>query len=234
MSEKTNVETVETIEKVKETKECPICHKQVSAKKGPFAMHLKKCQKSIAPKVEQPVVVEKPTAKKTDLSKVTSAEVRNVMERAAKVQDELRRAPQVFVGAVDANENETLVQAYAPECISRYDAKGKPINTHTAYIGDERQIQADVAKGYEPVLNEQGEFARNSGGDILYRIPREITEAKVARSQLESRSRLGRVTRDAIRQEVPNGLPSARDGDLKEEALGRVSEITFNSADGLK
>lgn len=231
-----------------EKKECPNCHKMVSARPGPFAVHLKKCKAVNVEKsnAQPPVNVEQAQqeVKKTvvtnvDLSKISNAEVRKHMERAAAVQAELRKAPEIFVGAMNDNATKTLVAAYAPECVASYDTEGRSINTHTPYWGDARQITADIARGYEPVLNEQSDFVRNHGGDILYRIPRQISQARIRKSEQASEARLSWVTKMAAQSQTydangkPVAMPEADMSGIKEEAFGKVSEMTFTSNEGL-
>jgi len=226
-----------------EKKECPICHLQVSAKAGPFARHMMKHAEKATPIQSQadaaPVNKVLGKIKAIDFAAISNVEVRKHMERAAAVQNELRKAPEVFIGAMTDNASKTLVAAYAPECVARYDTVGRPLHTHTPYWGDSRLITADIAKGYEPVLNEQSEFVRNHGGDILYRIPRQISQARIRKSEQASELRLSRATKIAAQPQTfddkgkPIAMPDADMSGLKEEAFGKVSEMTFNSNEGL-
>lgn len=223
-----------TVKTVLNGKECPKCHKVVTTRFGKFAKHLVKCGVTVADDAGEPKQAKPENIPSVDLSKITNSEVRKVMERAAAVQKELQKSPEIFVGAINSDDSKTLVAAYAPECIERLDAKGRRINTHTPYFGDQRLISADISRGYEPILNEHGEFVRNNGGDILYKIPAHISKARIRRAERESESRLSRVTKDAESVKTAEGLPTALPDSIKEEAFGRVAELTFTSNEGLK
>lgn len=203
---------------VKATKTCPKCQKEISAVPGPYARHVKHCKGAVIAEVT-------PNAE-IDLSQITDDEVRKVMQQAIKTQEAMRRSPQAFVNVGLEDEHLVLRKTYAPETLERFDVKGRPLHTHTAYIGRSDQLHVDVGRGYVPVLNEQGQFVRNRGGDILYKIDRRISQAKIEAAGRESRDRLARITENTVARNA-----SLHDGDLHEESFGAVGTLTLTEDD---
>lgn len=215
------MESAENAQKaeVNATKVCPKCLKEVTASPGPYAKHVKNC------KANADIAISAPTAE-IDLSKITDDEVRKVMEQAIKTQEAMRQSPQAFVNAGLEDEHLVLRRTYAPETLERYDARGRPLHTHTAYIGRADQLSVDVGRGYVPVLNEQGQFVRNRGGDILFKIDRKISQGRIDVAGAESRSRLARITENTVARNA-----SLQDGDLHEESFGAVGTLTLTEDD---
>lgn len=201
------------------TCECPICGKQISSLPGPKAIHIERCKKEVA-KVETP---------KIDLSNIKNDEIRRTMEKAIALQKAMLEAPEVVTAEISEDVNLNLVKRYAPNAVTKYSDNGKRLNTHTAYFGDAKEQSVDIAKGFVPVLNENGEYVVNMGGDILYTRPREITDAIERSFQMESRARVASVTKQAqIRSSVKNiDAPNYRDGEIKEEEYGEVATLTL-------
>jgi hypothetical protein len=212
-------------EKAIERRECPKCHGQVSSHPSAFARHINKC--TGVPAVAEAEVKEEAAFKSNvNLDNIKDDSVRKIMEQALKTQEAMRQSPQAFVSSGLEDEHMVLRRTYAPQTLERYDAKGRPIHTHTAYIGRADQLNVDVGRGYVPVLNEQGQIVRNRGGDILYMIDRKISEARIRAAGEASRVRVDRVTESTIARN-----PDLKDGDLQQEVLGAVGTITMTEDD---
>lgn len=194
-------------------KECTHCGKMVSAKPGPYAIHLKRCMASVS--------VEKP---ETVLSRAKNEDIKRVMEKAIANQQSMLEAPDLGTIDLSVDVNMSLRKRYAPETIPAYDSKGRALHTHTEYFGDAREMSVDISKGFVPKLNENGEYVVNMGGDILYTRPREITEKITREQQLESQRRLANVTIQSQQKSSADGIdaPGNSGGEIKEEEYGRV------------
>lgn len=214
-------------------KECPHCNKMVSGYAPAFKRHLNKCSNPVAPAVNVPVPVKKESkgiaTYKADLSIVKDPNILRMLEQAYAVQKSMLEAPEAVTADMTEDVNYKLRKRYAPETIERFDDKGRPLHTHTAYFGDAREVKLDIAKGYLPVINESGEFVVNMGGDILYVRPLQITESIVRAAQNESRARLSLVTEKARSQSTVRGIdaPQTRNGEIKEEEMAVTGTLTL-------
>ena len=243
MSEDTAVDTVvepvnEVVKQDKRTqkyepKTCPVCNKLVSGRPWQYKRHVKECKKS-AGVAEEPKKQTEATVPRGLADVVTSARdikddgIRRIMEEALATQEALRKSPQAFVGEITSEEAMTLRKTYAPETLERFDEKGRPLHTHTAYLADANAIHVAVARGYVPVLRG-GQFVKNRGGDILCTMDRRVHDAIIRNVENESRERISRVS-----EKVINRNADLRNGDIKEEALGQVGTITLNEDDRIK
>ena len=195
-------------------KECPHCKKMVSAKPGPFAIHTKRCAGSSVGAGNTEVI----------LSNIKNEDIKRIMEKAIANQQSMLEAPDLGTVDLSVDVNMSLRKRYAPETLPRYDSKGRALHTHTEYFGDAREMSVDIAKGFVPKLNENGEYVVNMGGDILYTRPREITEKIMRMAQEESRNRLSNVTVQSQQTSSAEGIeaPGNSGGEIREEEYGRV------------
>ena len=202
-----------------ERKECPYCKEMVSAKPGPYAIHIKRCS------LTHPI-----------LSDVKNEDIKRTIEKALATQESMLNAPDVSAIDLNTDVNMSLRKRYAPETLDVHDSNGQLVNysTHTAYFGDNKEQAVDISKGYVPKINEHGEYVVNMGGDILYTRDRRITDKFERLAQEESRRRLATVTTEAQMRSTARGVvdaPGNADGVIKQEEYGVSGTVTIGNGD---
>ena len=205
-------------------KECPHCKGMVSAKPGPYQVHLNRCQASVKTETQ----LEEQSFK-SDLSNVTDKDILKTLVEAQKIQASMLKAPEAITADMTEDVNYKLRKRYAPETIERFDDKGRPLHTHTAYFGDANEQRMDIARGYVPVINEGGTFVVNQGGDILYTRPMELTHRVMRSFEMESESRVVNISNHARTVSSAKGIeaPSIHEGEIQEEELAMTGSVTL-------
>ena len=105
----------------------------------------------------------------------------------ARLLSERKKMPKgVKAGMVINDPREDLMRRYTPQCVG-------PNNTHTSFFDEPGEHNAlmhkHIAEGYEPVMDEFGEFVRD-GADIMFTRPKELQEQHIARAEAIDEQRM--------------------------------------------
>ena len=176
-------------------KTCEICGKEVSAKPGPFASHLKRCKMLHEAKTEpaKETPMEEPKKVKhtvvDNIDKAGRAEL-ELIKQALDKEQEFLKAPDAFISDKVTDPHLELRKIYAPETLEKVvweDGKPKVIKPERhAYIADPRDITIDVQRGYVPKLDGHGRFVRAGSGGILTTCSQDMFERTEKKAQDEA------------------------------------------------
>ena len=145
-----------------------------------------------------------------DASEVNKRKVSRDVEQAKAIQKQLleqrKTAPKgVAFGLAGGDELNALVKRWLPESLQAgpevtRDAKGrlkdeyvgvyKPGATMRAYFDDADKHDGNLAKGWEPIVNDSGEHVRSTKGALMYKRPIEFTRDAIKFAGDLSRERM--------------------------------------------
>jgi len=119
-------------------------------------------------------------------------ERQRLVDRAKSAQkralDERKKSPDGLVAglSIEGNRRRYLINRYVPEAAG----KNPSMSVYFDYPGDrDSRLRQNVDKGYEPVLDEHGEYVMD-GGDIMFRRPVEFYKAHLANATTLSKKRM--------------------------------------------
>ena len=149
-------------------------------------------------------------------------ERQRLIERAKSAQkralDERAKSPDgLSVGmSVEGNRRQYLINRYVPEAAG----SNPTMSVYFDYPGDrDSRLRQNVDKGYEPVLDEHGEYVID-GGDIMFRRPVEFYRSHLARATTLSKKRMAEygVQTDADGEKVEPKLDKTFGGYTDEQS----------------
>ena len=215
------------------TCECEICHKQISTRPGPKAIHMKRHAKEAATetvqestpmpeeKAEKPVVA--PEVKSKAAPKIRSEEDRILYEKALSAQKRYAEAPDIFAAENSSDEFTEIRRVYAPDTFDEIKQNGKKVEVvkkapYHAYFGLPEAMHSDASKGYVPVFDEKGDIVRGPGDMPLYKIDRRISDARELAIQKESEDRISSTRRNQSKKNTAGikDVEAIGENDIKE------------------
>lgn len=201
---------------------CPECGKQVSTYPPAWAQHMnahktEKIEASDLVAPEKPETKQEAPAPAIRIEKVNDPILQERIDRAMEVQKRFREAPELWASENSHDELMEHRRTYLPESIGEYDPKTgsciKPPTKHE-YFGDHREVDADINKGYIPVVHN-GKHVVTPGGNPMYWIPQEMHLAKEQMYKRESDALLEQQAADMVDGETKARINT--DGVIEEE-----------------
>ena len=105
--------------------------------------------------------------------------------KAIAKQEEIKKAPDMYLSEDSYDEYLELQKIYLPESIDKVE---KPATIH-AFWGRNKEMAMDIQKGYVPVLDGSAAFVRGPGNEVLYSLDYKIFKARELAQHMESRKR---------------------------------------------
>lgn len=172
-----------TMPKTEDKTACEVCGEMVTTHKGGRASHMRKHEKE--------EVKSEPKAQATsNVATGATDDEKAIIASALRAEANFREAPEVFLSEDTSDGNSSLVRMYAPDCLDKYDHTGKLVEKakRKPFFSSRENLARWASRGYVPVKGVNGALVTNDGGDVLTSCAREISEAREARSQNESRA----------------------------------------------
>lgn len=219
-----------------EKKPCPICGRLISTHKPSWAKHQQMHDREN--EKEQDAMTSQTPANADESIPVTPVKDMNDriikelegtkdpvllarLKRALNVQKRFREAPQLWASETMADALTEHRRVYLPNSFGKHDpVTGKVLEKPEvhAFYGDAREVDADINRGYIPVI-ENGRHAQTKDGMLAYWIPQEMHEARVAAAKRES---------DALTKQRMEDLASKKDGQSVRVDTGGVIEEEYS------
>jgi hypothetical protein len=169
--------------------ECKVCGKMITDMPVAIANHAKTHEGKAEASVESKPVTREGIDGVYQGKEPDDVNIKKIMETALRAQEERKNAPNISVEEMTLDENALLVKKYCPNAVDRFKADGSLLNERHAFFSEYREIGVKASQGYVPVLDYNGQYVRNSGGDVLTTVDAKSYNAAKAKAMAESKAR---------------------------------------------
>jgi hypothetical protein len=151
----------------------------------------------------KPEAATKPVDERDQIANITDDKLRERMRIALDRQRQFEEAPELYVSDAGTDEFMEFRKRYLPESIPEVEVSSgrvrvkRPELVH-AYFGDPREVDADVAKGRVPVIDEHGTHVQTSCGMYMYRSSQKLHKMRQAQTGSEAAALLRQGTKEMV------------------------------------